>query len=385
MSLALQLPCAFGLEAIAAREVKALGYDTVSTVDGRVLLEADESAVPRLNIFVRTADRVQIIVAKFKATDFGQLRDGADAVDWQRWIPRDGAFPVTGRSVRSQLSSVPDCQRLVKKSIAKKLAGDRHASETGAEFRVHVGVLRDEVTISLDTTGPGLHKRGYRDKPGSAALRETMAAALVQLSYWNPDRPLIDPFCGTGTILIEAAWIGLNRPPGLRRDFPSEAWPTISAKLWSDAREEGHDGMRAAINATFHGFDNDRRQIMIAREAAEKAGVADLMHFQHRDIAELSSPKSFGCLITNPPYGERLIKDDEEQLKAVYRTFAEKSQQLDRWSIYALSAYSEFENAFGRKADRRRKLYNGPIAATYYQYPGPRPPRKTDSESADCS
>ena len=375
MPLNLQLPCAFGLEAVAAREVKALGYENATTVDGRVLVEADEAAVPRLNVFVRTADRVQIVVAKFKATDFGQLRDGADAVDWKHWIPRDGAFPVTGRSVRSQLSSVPDCQRLVKKSIVKALVGDRRAPETGAEFRVHVSLLKDEVTISLDTTGPGLHKRGYRDRPGTAALRETLAAALVQLSYWNPDRPLIDPFCGTGTILIEAAWIGLNRPPGLRRDFPAEAWPRIGAKLWSDAREEGYDGMRRDPMAPIQGFDNDRRQISLARDTADAAGVADLIHFQQRDISELASPKPFGCIITNPPYGERLMGDDLDELDQLYRTFADRAQALDRWSTYVLSGFGRVEDAFGRKADRRRKLFNGPIEATYYQYPGPRPPR----------
>lgn len=383
MTFDLQLPCAFGLEAIAAREVKALGYDNVSTVDGRVLLKADAAAVPRLNVFVRTADRVQIVVAKFKATDFGQLRDGADAVDWKNWIPRDGAFPVTGRSVRSQLSSVPDCQRLVKKSIVKALVGDRRASETGAEYRVHVSVLKDEVTISLDTTGPGLHKRGYRDKPGSAALRETLAAALVQLSYWNPNRPLIDPFCGTGTILIEAAWIGINRPPGLRRDFPAEAWPIVPARLWSDAREEGHEGIRTTEFAPISGYDNDRRQISIARDAADNAGVADLIHFQQRDVAELSSPKPFGCVITNPPYGERLMGEEEDALDELYANFAKRANALDRWSIYVLSGYPNVEAQFGRQAERRRKLYNGPIQANYYQFPGPRPPRRESVADAE--
>lgn len=373
--ISLQLPCAFGLEAIASREVQALGYTDVSTVDGRVLLTADESAIPRLNVFVRTADRVQIVLAKFKARDFGQLIAGADAVEWRRWIPKDGAFPVTGRSVRSQLSSVPDCQRLVKKSIAKALAGSGQAPESAAEYRVHVSLLRDEATLSLDTTGPGLHKRGYRDKPGKAGLRETLAAAMIQLSYWNADRSLIDPFCGTGTILVEAAWIAMNRPPGLTRNFPAEAWPSLSAKSWSDAREEGHDGMNDGSDLQLAGYDVDPRQIAIARQTVQQANVQDQVHLQIRDVADLSAPKPFGCVITNPPYGERLMADEVEELESLYTNFAKQSQALDRWSIYFLSGYSGAEHAFGQKAQRRRKLYNGPVQATYYQYPGPRPPK----------
>ena len=378
MTLEIQLPCAFGLEAVAAREVKALGYDDVRQVNGRVIVRAGEEAVPRFNVFVRTADRVQIVVGRFNATDFGELFDQTAGLDWSRWLGDGSRFPVTGRSVRSQLSSVPTCQKMVKKAVATSLAGRGKAEEIGPEVPVHVALLNDEVTLSVDTTGPGLHKRGYRTKPGKAALRETLASALVQLSYWNGERPLLDPCCGSGTILIEAVWWATNRAPGLTRNFIAEPWKSIPARLWSDAREEGHDLVRPSVVGPIVGSDIDGRQIYAAKEAAHAAGVADIVSLEKRPLSEARMVTDYGCLITNPPYGNRLLDEDEIGLDQIYHDLGMKRRELSTWSTYVLSGYGGLQDAFGKKADRRRKLYNATIEATLYSYFGPRPPRKDE-------
>ena len=372
-TLELQLPCAFGLEAVAAREVRGLGYEDVRTVNGRVLLTADEAAVPRLNVFVRTADRVQVVVGRFLAKDFDALFEGTKALDWGRWLPRGCRFPVGGRSVRSQLSSVPAVQRSVKRAVVESLGGGQ-IPETGVEVPVQVTLLNDEATLAVDTTGPGLHKRGYRTRSGKAALRETLASAVVQLSYWNAGRPLLDPFCGTGTILIEACWWATGRPPGLTRDFLAEPWPTLPSRLWSDAREEGHSADRRELAGPVIGCDVDGRQIAAAEEAVAAAGLSDMISLQKRPVADPPAVPDFGCLITNPPYGERLLGEDAEGLGQAYDELAALRRSLGTWSTYVLSGYAEAERRLG-EADRRRKLYNAKIEATLFSYFGPRPPR----------
>ena len=380
----LLLPTAFGLEAVVAREVQSLGFAQTQVENGRVLVQTDDPlAIPRLNLRLRTGGRVQILVARFPCTDFGDLFDRTAELPWEEGIDPKGQFPVSGRCVKSQLHSEPDCQRLVKKAIATRLSGRRegHCPETGAVYAVRISLDRDEALLTIDTTGDGLHRRGYRTNPGEAGLRETMAASLLNLSHWRPGRPLLDPFCGTGTLLIEAAWMLRGRAPGLRRTFASEAWtrlPLASKSpllLWSDARDEAESVAVADPPPTpLIGCDVSEQQLAIARQAAANAGVDHLIDFRHRDIAELASDLDYGCIVTNPPYGERLQGADRVALDAMYRTLADRAAAMPTWGKFILTAYPELERVMGQ-ADRRRNLYNGPIACTYYQYHGPRPPR----------
>ena len=381
----LLLPTAFGLEAVVAREAESLGFENVSRENGRVIVETtDPKAIPRLNLLMRTAGRVQILVARFDCRDFGTLFDRTVLLPWEEGIEPRGQFPVSGRCVRSQLHSEPDCQRTVKKAIATRLSGrkDGVCPEDGPTYPIRIGIDRDEALLTIDTTGDGLHRRGYRTQPGEAALRETMAASLLQLSHWRPGRPLIDPFCGTGTILIEAAWMLTGRPPGLRRAFVSEDWARLPLStrhpslLWSAARDEAESQILASPPPTsLVGTDINPRQLAIARDAAEKAGVADRITFHQRPVAELTSQYEYGCIVTNPPYGQRMQADDFAALRRTYAELAARCRDLPTWGQFILTAYPELESDFGRPADRRRNLYNGPIACTYYQYHGPRPPR----------
>ena len=389
----LLLPTAFGLEAVVAREAESLGFESVRRENGRVIVETtDPLAIPRLNLTMRTAGRVQILVARFECRDFGTLFDRTVLLPWEEGIEPRGAFPVSGRCVRSQLHSEPDVQRTVKKAIATRLSGrkDGVCPEDGPTYPIRIGIDRDEALLTIDTTGDGLHRRGYRTRPGAAALRETMAASLLQLSHWRPGRPLVDPFCGTGTILIEAAWMQSGRAPGLRRTFVSEDWKRLPLStrhpslLWSAARDEAQSQQRSdAADTPLVGCDIDPRQLAIARDAAERAGVADRIVFRERDVAALRPDGEYGCVVTNPPYGQRLHgshmtdapADDAETLRAMYQALADRVADLPTWGTFLLTAYPELEAVFGRSADRRRNLYNGPIACTYYQYFGPRPPR----------
>ncbi len=367
---------AFGLEAVVSRELEQLGCTGLRVEDGRVRFEGQPVDVCRANLWLRSADRVLVQLAEFEATDFGVLFDQAHALPWEDWLTEESAFPVRGRSVRSQLHSVPDCQRLVKKAIVERLKRVYPVdwfAETGPEFPVSVQMMRDRCTITLDTSGPGLHKRGYRALTGAAPLKETLAAALVQLSYWNRERLLVDPCCGTGTILIEAALIGRNMAPGLKRSFAAERWPRIPLALWDECRAEARSRIGPPLGETLAGYDIDWRPLQLAREAAKQAGVFDDLHFQQRPVAEFRSSRKYGCLITNPPYGERLGEQDE--VEALYRELGEQLAPLETWSQYILTAHPQFETLFGRKAIRRRKLFNGTIECTYYQYPGPKPPR----------
>jgi putative N6-adenine-specific DNA methylase len=366
----------FGLEAVVARELKQLGYEDQTTEDGRVTFVADEVAVCRSNLWLRSADRVLLKLGEFVARDFGTLFDQTNAIPWADWLSEDAEFPVRGKSVRSQLTSVPDCQSIVKKAIVEKLKQQYKRDwfkETGPAFAVEVSLLKDRATLTLDTTGPGLHKRGYRTLSGAAPLKETLAAGLVQLSYWNRERPLIDPFCGTGTIPIEAALIGRNIAPGLHREFAAEQWPRFPKQLWTEARSEAQDSVTDELAFPILATDIDSEAISMARYHAKRAGVENDIHFQQKPFSKLTTKKTFGCVICNPPYGERM--GEEQESEAIYREMRNIFSPLETWSIYVLTSNSQFEKLFGRKADRRRKLYNGRIECTYYQFFGPPPPR----------
>lgn len=365
----------FGLEAVVARELAQLGYAEQRVEDGRVTFIGDEAAICRANLWLRSAERVLLKMGTFEATDFGILFDRTKELPWSDWLPADASFPVRGKSVRSGLHSVPDCQALVKKAVVENL---KHAyrqewfAETGALYAIEVSILRDQAMLTIDTTGPGLHKRGYRTLSGEAPLKETLAAALVQLSFWNNERPLIDPFCGSGTIPIEAAMIGRNIAPGLARTFSAEGWPRIDGELWEQARIEARDFATGKLQETLIGSDRDEKVLSLARYHAERAGVADNVQFEAKDFANLSTRRKYGCVICNPPYGER--SGDIEQAEAIYRDMPRVFKPLDTWSVYVLTSHPEFERLVGQRADRRRKLYNGRIECAYYQYLGPRPP-----------
>jgi putative N6-adenine-specific DNA methylase len=364
----------FGLEAVVARELKDLGYERQSVADGRVTFVADEPAVCRTNLWLRSADRVLLKVGSFEARDFGELFDRTAALDWARWIPVEGQFPVRGKSVRSQLHSVRDCQAIVKKAIVEKLKQTHRTAwfaEQGALFGVEVSVLKDLVTLTIDTTGPGLHKRGYRTLVGPAPLKETLAVALVQLSFWNRERPFLDPFCGTGTIPIEAALLGRNLAPGIDRTFAAEDWPAIPKRFWHEARTEARDAAVRGGTLSIVGSDIDDASLSMARRHARNAGVEADVRFETRPFADASPHADYGCLICNPPYGER--SGDVGEAENLARQAATVFRRFDTWSLYALSALTNFERLCQRSADRRRKLYNGRIACTFYQFHGPRP------------
>ena len=368
---------AFGVEAVVARELDALGYTSHETEDGRVAFDADTEAIARTNLWLRSADRVLVEVARFPATDFGELFERTREIEWADWIAADAAFPVRGKAVRSQLMSVPDCQALVKKAIVESLKR-RHRTdwftETGGAHPVEVSIVRDQVTLSLDTSGSGLHKRGYRTSMGAAPLKETLAAALLQLSYWKAGRPLIDPFCGSGTIAIEAALAGRDMAPGIGRTFAAEAWGWIGTDVWRQARSEANDRARPGLDLRIVATDVDRRALGQARQHARAAGVAEDIHFQQQSVAELRTPHRYGCVVCNPPYGVRLGASSE--VEKTYAEMARAFAPLDTWSIYVLTSHPRLEALLDRKATRRRKLYNGGIECTYYQFAGPRPPVK---------
>jgi 23S rRNA (guanine2445-N2)-methyltransferase / 23S rRNA (guanine2069-N7)-methyltransferase len=373
----------FGLEAVVARELQALGYTTQTLGVGRVLFTGDERAICRANLHLRTAGRVFVRMGCFTATDFGVLFDQTRDLPWEQWIAPEAEFPVNGRSVKSQLSSVPACQSVVKKAIVERLRtahGVDELPETGARCVVEVSLLKDEVTLTLDTTGAGLHRRGYRKLSGEAPLRETLAASLVQLSFWKPDRPLIDPFCGTGTIVVEAAMAGRNIAPGLRREFAAEQWARVPASLWREEREKAAAAVLPELPLRIEAYDKSDEALSLARYHARQAGVENDIHFQQRDFADLSSKREYGCIITNPPYGQRI--SDEAELAALYESMPLVLRRLPTWSHFIFTAYPDFEKLIGQPADRRRKLYNGRIECTYYQFHGP-PPGKQAREKAE--
>ncbi len=368
---------AFGLEAVTARELRQLGYQDLTVETGRILFRGDASAVVRANLWLRTADRVLIQVGTFPAVTFTELFDGTAALPWEDFLPQDAEFPVIGKSIRSTLFSISDCQAIVKKAVVERLKKTYKLEwfpESGPRYRIEVGMLNDEATLTLDTTGTGLHKRGYRTAVSEAPLRETLAAAMVLLSQWSPEKPLIDPFCGSGTIPIEAAMIGLNMAPGMRRAFVSDQWPILPEAIWKEEREKALSAVTEDRDFRVLGSDIDGEVLKMARFHAEKCGVEDICFFQKLPMEELRSSKKYGCIITNPPYGERM--GDPQDIEDLYRTMGKVFQSLDTWSYYILTPVQGFENLFGRRADKRRKLYNGMIACQLFQYYGPRPTRR---------
>lgn len=366
----------FGLESVVAEEVKALGYGPVQVENGKVTFTADISAIPRTNLWLRTADRVRLKIGEFKATTFDELFEKTKALPWADWITEDGTFPVEGKSVKSTLFSVPDCQAIVKKAVVeslKKTYKREWFDEQGPLYKIEVALLKDVATLTIDTSGPGLHKRGYRELIGQAPLKETMAAAMIMLSRWKPDRVFMDPFCGSGTIPIEAALIGQNIAPGMNREFVSETWPIIPKTAWREARAETHDLARYDQKLEIIGTDMDDEILKIARRNATEAGVDDLIHFQRMDVRDVRTKRKYGYLICNPPYGERL--GEWKQVAKMYGEMGKTFAAMDTWSFYVITSDEQFEEHFGRTASKKRKLYNGNIKVDYYQFFGPKPPR----------
>lgn len=371
--------CAFGLEALVKRELMALGYQPKVLQPGRVAFEGDWKDVCRTNIRLRIADRVLIEVQSFDAPDFEALFETIKAHDYSRFLPADASFPVTGKTRLSQLTSLPAVQRSTKRAVVESMKHFHRAQElpeTGETYKIEVALLKDVATITIDTTGDSLHKRGYRKLSGPAPIKETLAAALVDLSVWKPNRPLLDPFCGTGTIAIEAALMGLNIAPGINRDFASTRWAQIDRSLWNDAAAEALDQQDNMTPLEISGFDVDSQSLDMARYHAKLAGVDRHIHFGRRVFGDTVSDQQYGCVITNPPYGQRLQQDE---LKTLYQQFPAVLQQLPTWSLFVITSMLDFEKIVQKKATRRRKLFNGRLECTYFQYLGPRPPRPPQS------
>jgi len=370
---------AFGIEAVVGRELKWLGYSDQFIENGKVTFAGDELAICRTNLWLRTADRVLVKMGEFKAVTFEELFEKTKALPWPEWIPEDAEFPVEGKSVDSQLASVPDCQAIVKKAIVesmKKKYKRDWFEENGPLYRIEVSLLKDMATLTIDTSGAGLHKRGYRKLAGNAPLKETLDSAMLLISRWKDSRVLLDPFCGSGTIPIEAALIAKNIAPGLNRSFAAEEWGIIPRELWSRAREEAKEAVRNDIELHIQGSDIDEEAISLARYHAKQAGVDEFIHLQRRDVADISSKQKYGFIICNPPYGERLGENHE--VERLYRLMGNVFKKFDTWSFYIITSHPEFERLFGRKADKKRKLYNGRILCNYYQFFGPPPPKKSD-------
>ena len=377
--LELIAPCHFGLESVLKREIQGLGYEISQVEDGRVTFYGDVASVCRGNIFLRTAERVLIKMGSFKATSFDELFEKTKGLSWEDYIPKDGKFGVVkAASVKSKLFSPTDIQSIMKKAMVERLKskyGTQWFGEEGAAFPVRVFIMKDVVTVGLDSTGVSLHKRGYRKLSGKAPITETLAAALLMLTPWNRDRVLVDPFCGSGTFLIEGAMIAAKMAPGMNRSFTSENWKNfIPMKTWYAAIEEANDLMDEEIDVDIQGYDVDGDVIKVAKQNAMDAGVEKWIHFQKRDVGDLRHPKKYGFVLTNPPYGERL--EEKEALPGIYRSFGESFRGLDSWSAYMITSYEEAEKYFGRKADKNRKIYNGMIKTYFYQFMGPKPPRK---------
>lgn len=371
-------PCHFGMESVLKREIDELGYDITEVSDGRVTFYGDEEALCRANVFLRTAERILIKIGSFRAQTYEELFQGTKELPWEEYIPCDGKFWVAkAASIKSKLFSPSDIQSIMKKAMVERLKqcyNIQWFQEDGESFPVRVFLMKDEVTVGLDTTGESLHKRGYRKLTAKAPIAENLAAALIMLTPWNRDRILVDPFCGSGTFPIEAAMMAANMAPGRNRHFTAENWLHIADKtVWKDCFEEAEELVDLSVHTDIQGYDIDERMVSIARENAKLAGVDKLIHFQRRGVAELSHPKKYGFLITNPPYGERL--QEKEEMPALYRVIGEKYRTLDSWSMYLITAYDKAEVDIGRKADKNRKIYNGMMKTYFYQFLGPKPPK----------
>ena len=376
-------PCHFGMEAVLKREILNLGLEIIRVEDGKVTFKGDESTFARANIFLRTTERILLKVGSFKATTFDELFEGTKALPWENFIPRDGKFWVTkANSVRSALFSPSDIQSIMKKAMVERLKTKYKVdwfSETGADYAVRVSLLKDEVTVGIDTSGESLHKRGYRKLTSLAPITETLAAAIILHTPWKADRILVDPFCGCGTFPIEAALIGMNIAPGINRNFAAENFSFLDKKIWDEARAEARDLIRHDVDLSIQGYDIDNDIISAARQNAKLAGVSDKIHFQAQDVRNLSNSNKYGFIITNPPYGERM--EDKKDMPALYKLIGRVYNSLDSWSMFLITGYEEAENFIGRKADKNRKIYNGMLKSYLYEYMGPKPPKVIIAQS----
>ena len=376
-------PCHFGMEAVLKREILDLGYEISKVEDGKVTFWADAQGIADANMFLRTTERILLKVAEVKAETFEELFDRTKELPWENFIPRDGKFWVTkANSVKSKLFSPSDIQSIMKKAIVERLKGVYGISwfeEDGASFPIRVAFMKDVATIGIDTSGVSLHKRGYRQMTVKAPITETLAAALIMLTPWNKDRILVDPFCGSGTFPIEAAMIAADIAPGMNRSFLAEDWKhLVPRRCWYEALEEAQERVNMDIQTDIQGYDIDPEALKAARSNSKMAGVDKLIHFQQRPVKELRHPKPYGFIITNPPYGERL--EEKAALPALYREIGESYQRLDKWSMYLITSYDRAETDIGRKADKNRKIYNGMLKTYYYQFLGPRPPKKNRAD-----
>ncbi|MGI6118451.1 MAG: THUMP domain-containing class I SAM-dependent RNA methyltransferase [Bilifractor sp.] len=380
-------PCHFGLESVMKREITDLGYEVTHVEDGKVVFGGDAQAVADANIFFRTTERILIEAGEFTAVTFDELFEKTREIPWERYIPRDGKFWVAkANSVKSRLFSPSDIQSIMKKAIVERLKTVYRCDwfeESGASFPIRVSILKDRVTVGLDTTGVSLHKRGYRRQTVKAPISETLAAGLLMLTPWKGGRILVDPFCGSGTFPIEAAMMACHLAPGRNRSFLAENWTNlIGASCWKNAREEADDLAEMSLKSDIQGYDIDGKVLEAARGNAQRAGVAGMIHFQRRPVSELSHSGSYGFIVTNPPYGERL--EEKKNLPDIYRALGERFSLLDRWSLYVISAYEDAERYIGKKASKNRKIYNGMIKTYFYQYPGPKPPKKGFTPRAEA-
>ena len=376
----LMAPCHFGLEAVLKKEIIDLGYDILSVEDGRVTFEGDDEAICRANVFLRTAERVMIQAGRFHAATYDELFEGIKALEWEEFIPEDGKFWVTkASSIKSKLYSPSDIQRIAKKAMVERLKSKYAISwfeETGAEYPVRIFMFKDEAIVGIDTSGESLHKRGYRKLSSKAPISETLAAALIMLTPWKKDRILVDPFCGSGTFPIEAAMMAANIAPGMNREFLSEQWSNmIPKKIWYETLDEANDLVDTDVETDIQGYDLDGDMVRIARQNAGLAGVDKMIHFQQRDVRELSHNKKYGFIITNPPYGERL--EEKSALPGLYAVIGERFKSLEDWSAFIITSYEDAEKYMGMKADKNRKIYNGMIKTYYYQFMGKKPPKRT--------
>ena len=362
------VPCLLGVEGLVAEELREMGCLDVTAENGRVLFSGDEALLARANLNCRYGERVMILLGEFSAASFEELFQGVKSLPWEEYIQKDDEFPVTGSSLSSKLHSVPDCQSIVKKAVVERLKEKYHISwfeETGPVHRIRFRILKDTVSILLDTSGAGLHKRGYRRESTEAPIKETLAAALVKLARVRPDGNFIDPFCGSGTLLIEAALLATNTAPGLHRQFNAEEWQDSRKEVWETERQRAKEMIcREGFHAA--GFDIDPAAVALTLENAKKAGVGDVIRAEQRDIRNFTSNDRYGCVVCNPPYGERLL--DHREAQRIYKVLGQVFQRKPGWSYGVITPDEEFESLFGRKADKRRKLYNGMIKCQFYQY-----------------
>ena len=379
-------PCHFGLEAVLKKEILDLGYEISLVEDGRVTFIGDDEAICRANVFLRTAERVLLKAGSFKAETFEELFQGTRNIPWEDFIPEDGKFWVAkASSIKSKLFSPSDIQSIMKKAMVERLKnryGVTWFPENGASYPLRVFLYKDMVTVGIDTSGESLHKRGYRTLTSKAPITETLAAALILLTPWNRDRILVDPFCGSGTVPIEAAMMAANMAPGMNRSFLAEEWRNvIKRKCWYEAMDEAGDLVEEDVQVDIQGYDVDGDIVKAARTNAQSAGVDHMIHFQQRPVSALSHPKKYGFIISNPPYGERI--EEKENLPALYREIGERFAALDAWSMYLITSYEDAQKYIGRKADKNRKIYNGMLKTYFYQFMGPKPPRRSQENGSN--